>query len=244
VHHFKQSGELIKTIGTGTAGDEPGELHNPWGIAVSRLGGSIYIGEHGNDCNRFNRISEFNQSDGAFVRVLDTPGLGFPDGICLSPDETTLAVAQSSDRIILFSVDGSKARRVIRSAGSGDGQFARAMNVHFTADGEQLVVSDCGSRAQCRLQRAKLQVFGLSDGSFVRKIDVGAQPHSVAVDAVGNIIVTTEKHVKVFSSEGTLLHDRLGGLVIVNAAFGGLAIDPVTGRIAVGDAGAGIVHLL
>jgi hypothetical protein len=29
VHHFKQSGEVIKTIGTGTAGDGPGELNNP-----------------------------------------------------------------------------------------------------------------------------------------------------------------------------------------------------------------------
>ena len=50
--------------------------------------------------------------------------------------------------------------------------------------------------------------------------------------------------MKVFSPEGTLLHDRLGGLGIAYAALGGLAIDQVTGRIAVGDAGAGIVHLL
>jgi hypothetical protein len=41
--------------------------------------------------------------------------------------------------------------------------------------------------------------------------------------------------VKVFSPEGTLLHDRLGGLKMGAAAFGGLAIDPASGRIAVGD---------
>ena len=29
LHHFKQSGELIKTIGTGTAGDKPGKLRQP-----------------------------------------------------------------------------------------------------------------------------------------------------------------------------------------------------------------------
>ena len=58
------------------------------------------------------------------------------------------------------------------------------------------------------------------------------------------IIADSPTHVKVFSPEGTLLHDRLGGLVICDAALGGLAIDPVTGRIAVGDADAGIVHLL
>jgi sugar lactone lactonase YvrE len=66
----------------------------------------------------------------------------------------------------------------------------------------------------------------------------------VAVDAAGNIIAATKKHVKVFSPEGTLLHDRLGGLEMNEAAFGGLAIDPSSGRIAVGDMGAGKVNLL
>jgi hypothetical protein len=50
--------------------------------------------------------------------------------------------------------------------------------------------------------------------------------------------------VKVFSPEGTLLHDRLGGLDVGGAAAGGLAIDPASGRIAVGDREVGKVHLL
>jgi hypothetical protein len=64
------------------------------------------------------------------------------------------------------------------------------------------------------------------------------------VDAVGNIIAATPNHVKVFSPEGTLLHDRLGGLKMGLAAFGGLAIDPASGKLAVGDMGVGKVHLL
>jgi hypothetical protein len=64
------------------------------------------------------------------------------------------------------------------------------------------------------------------------------------VDAVGNIIAATPKHVKVFSLEGTLLHDRLGGLEMGEASEGGLAIDPASGRIAVGDSALGKVHLL
>ena len=147
-----------------------------------------------------------------------------------------MAVARGDGKIKLFSVDGGKTPRRIGSWGSGDGQFSSALDVRFTADGEQLVVADRDNIC--------VQIFDLSDGSFVRKINVGAKPHAVAVDADGNIIVTTDNHVKVFSSEGTLLHDRLGGLVIGKAAGGGLDIDPVTGRIAVGDAGAGIVHLL
>ena len=62
VHHFKQSGELIKTIGTGTAGGGPGQLGAPIGVTVSRLSNTVLVSERDND-----RISEFNQSDGAFV---------------------------------------------------------------------------------------------------------------------------------------------------------------------------------
>jgi DNA-binding beta-propeller fold protein YncE len=160
-HHFKQSGELIKTIGTSTEVGEPGESRLPTGVAVSRLSRSIFIGEWGNG-----RISEFNQSDGAFVRVLDTPGLNCPCGMCLSPDETTLAVACCDhDCIMLFRVDGSEAPRTIggEEGGGDDGQFNGPNDVRFTPDGQQLVVADNGN---CRVQVLSL------DGSFVRKIEL------------------------------------------------------------------------
>ena len=39
------------------------------------------------------------------------------------------------------------------------------------------------------------------DGSFVRKMALGDLARAVAVDAVGNIIAATVKHVKVFSPD-------------------------------------------
>jgi DNA-binding beta-propeller fold protein YncE len=201
---------------------------------VSRLGSSIFIAEYRND-----RISEFNQADGAFVRVLDTPGLEYPRGMCLSPDETTLAVAcgMLSNCIKVIRVDDSKAPGTIGGVeGAGDGQFNWPVDVRYTPDGQQLVVAD--------FRNERVQMLDL-DGSFVSKMPLGARAYAVAVDAVGNIIAATKKHMKVFSPEGTLLHDRLGGLEIVGeAAGGGLAIDPASGRIAVGDMEVGKVHLL
>ena len=57
--------------------------------------------------------------------MLDTPGLVAPYGICLSPDETTLAVAcANSNCIKLVSIAGSVALRTIGGEeGSGDGQL-------------------------------------------------------------------------------------------------------------------------
>jgi DNA-binding beta-propeller fold protein YncE len=137
---------------------------------------------------------------------------------------------------MLFRVDGSEAPRTIGGKeGDDDGQFNNPLDVRFTPDGQQLVVADWNNH--------RVQVLAL-DGSFVRKIELGDHAVAVAVDAAGNIIAATKKHVKVFSPEGTLLHDRLGGLEMDEAAVGGLAIDPSSGRIAVGDDGEGKVHLL
>ena len=80
---------------------------------------------------------------------------------------------------------------------------------------------------------SRVQCLAL-DGSCVRKIPLGAHCRAVAIDAAGNIIAAT----------GTLLHDRLGGVEMECAACGGLAIDPLSGLIAVGDRDVGKVHLM
>merc|ERR1711865_271917 len=108
-------------------------------------------------------------------------------------------------------------------------------DVRFMPDGQHLVVADDHNN--------RIQLLAL-DGSFVKQFGTDTSPRAVAVDAAGNIIATTKKHMKVFSSEGTLLHDRLGGLEIGKAAEGGVAIDPLTGRIAVGDMVSGRIYLL
>jgi DNA-binding beta-propeller fold protein YncE len=196
-------------------------------VAVSRLrGGSVFVGE-----NFTYRIREFNQSDGSLVRLVCTKGgLSGPRRMCLSPDETVLAVASTDNHCVkVIRVDGSEAPRTIGGRkGAEDGQFNCPVDVHFTPDGTRLVVADFFNKC--------VQVLGL-DGSFVRKIPLGANARAVAVDAVGNIMAATKRRVKVFSPDGTLLHDRLGrGLgEFGSAAFGGLAIDPASGRVAITD---------
>jgi DNA-binding beta-propeller fold protein YncE len=229
VQHLKHGGEIIKTIGTGTQGNGPGQLNHPFGIALSRLGNGVFIGQ----AFKF-RICEFSQSDGSLVRVLDTKGKGLsaPCCMCLSPDETSLAVASSEGHCIrIICVDGSEAPKTIGGKrGSKDGQLNCPADVQFTPNGKQLVVADFHNR--------RVQVLGL-DGSFVRKMLLDAKPRAVSVDAVGNIIVATQKSLKLFSSEGMLLHNRLSGREFDDAAFGDLAIDPASGRVVVTEIDAG-----
>ena len=63
--------------------------------------------------------------------------------------------------------------------------------------------------------------------------------------ATSSLPQLTSTTVKVFSPEGTLLHDRLGGDEMGDAVvWGGLAIDPSSGRIVVGGGETGTVNLL
>merc|ERR1711871_342700 len=111
IHHFSQSGELLKTIGEGISGTEPGELNLPGGIAVSRkAGGSIFVGQFHHLAPR---ISEFNQIDGDYRRTIACSGtfpgedsitavgaISDPRGMCLSPDEAMLAVACHTEHCV------------------------------------------------------------------------------------------------------------------------------------------------
>jgi DNA-binding beta-propeller fold protein YncE len=171
--------------------------------------------------------------------MLDTPGVQLPSNMSLSPDETTLAIRDHSGAghcIKVVRMDGSEAPRTVAGVqGTADGQFYLPFDVYFTPDGQQLVVADH--------LNSRVQVLGL-DGSFVRKMPLGGKACCVAVDAAGNIIAGTPKHVKVFSPEGTLLHDRLGGIEMGGFHVVGLAVDPDNNMIAVGDMMTGKVHLL
>ena len=218
VHNFKLSGELIKTIGTGTAGDGPGELRDLVGIAASRLSSSVFVGEHGN-----NRISEFNQNDGEFLKVLDTPGLSKPYGIRLSPDETSLAVACSYSDCIrapirigkrlpkTIPINSKGEQWAFPARGRGGGEFYFPVDICFTPDGQDLVVADYNNH--------RVQVVDATDGTFVREIPLRDEVFAIAVDSCGNIVVAT-KHVQVFSPEGKLLHKRLGRVELKRSKYG------------------------
>jgi hypothetical protein len=204
---------------------------------VARLSSRLFVGfwpaPHGTGPSDRDSyfISEFDQSDGTFVRRLCAPGLQTPCfGFCLSPDETTLAVACGGAHCILvFRIDSNaasagEAPRMIPDEPDPDGQFNFPVGVQFSPVGQTLLVADRDS--DC------VQLISL-DGTFVRNVPLGGSARAVAVDSLGNIVAATDRHVKVFSPHGTLLHDRLGGVEMDDAPPGGLAVDLTSGRIVV-----------
>ena len=219
------TGEAVSIIG-GVEGREPGEFTFPSGVAVMHKGDSFFVLDSDS-----NRICQHNLRGGRFKRTLpEVPGLPWREAnlssICVSPDETMLAVSDHANhRVVLLRLDGSQPALSLGRQGEGDGEFQRPMDVRFTPDGLRVVVADTFNK--------RIQVMTLDD-KFVFKIDCGEPVRAVAVDGDGNILAATVDHVKVFSSEGVLMQDKLGGLEMENRLGNcGLAIDPGSGRIAV-----------
>ena len=212
------TGEAVSIIG-GVEGREPGEFTFPSGVAVMHKGDSFFVVDSDS-----NRICQHSLFDGTFERTVARAWN--LSSICVSPDETMLAVSDHArHRVVLLRLDGSQPALSLGRQGEGDGEFQRPMDVRFTPDGLRVVVADTFNK--------RIQVMTLDD-KFVFKIDCGEPVRAVAVDGDGNILAATVDHVKVFSPEGVLLQDKLGGLEMKNQHGNcGLAIDLSSGRVAV-----------
>jgi hypothetical protein len=82
------------------------------------------------------------------------------------------------------------------------------------------------------------------DGVVVRKLDLGGYARGFALDGDGNIIAAINKHVKVFTIEGVLLADKVGGQEVGMPAYAGVAFDSSSDRIAVANRSDGKINLI
>lgn len=81
------TGAFLRHIGVGIAGTNPGEISNPWGLALSLRGVDsqggdylLYVSE-----NKNNRVQCFNARTGAHVRFLGVGELKRPRGLKMYP---------------------------------------------------------------------------------------------------------------------------------------------------------------
>jgi DNA-binding beta-propeller fold protein YncE len=105
-------------------------------------------------------IISFNLKDHSLYKRFKTR-LGKPQGICLSPNGSSLYVAEWGEhRVVEVDIDKDKIIRSAGSEGQGNGQLNYPFGVCLSADGEYVLVSEyCNHR---------ISVFKTSDMSFVR----------------------------------------------------------------------------
>jgi tripartite motif-containing protein 71 len=216
----------------GTYGPGPGQLINPWGIAVDAAG-YVYVADQGND-----RVCKFTAA-GQFVLSWGLHGAGpgqfnNPSGIAVDPLGRILVGDLLNDRIEVFSSEGTFLN-AFGSSGHGAGQLTRPYDVAVSPSG-MVYVANHGNH--------RVEEYD-ANGTFLDTLgsaDLGV-PTGVGVDAVGNVYVSDEDSfndfVAKFDAAGNLLLTVGGPGYLVPGFFSGPAgidIDPA-GNIYVADHG-------
>jgi DNA-binding beta-propeller fold protein YncE len=163
-----------------------------------------------------------------------------PVGLCLSPDESQLAVTDKRNScVVVLALDGSGAYNTVGSLGTGDGQLSIPVSVAFTPDGNNIVVADAG---KMRLQVLAVHGPGRPAPRHpLTSLRLADPAKAVCVDGLGNILLATASDfskgkVQVFNGvDGSKMLDRVGGVQLDDCSPSGLALDRQSGTLAVVD---------
>ena len=161
---FGEKGTFVKQIGVD-------HVFNPWGVTV--INKRVYVADTGN-----NRISIFTL-EGQLIRTIGSAGSGpggfdLPSAVDISPDGDMYVTDYYHHCVQVFSPDGVFQREF------GKGQLKYPFDILITADGHVLV-ADAGNN--------RVVIFNTT-GQVIHNFRVGFEPHGLAIDHNGDLLVT------------------------------------------------------
>jgi DNA-binding beta-propeller fold protein YncE len=208
----KYSAAALKSQAFGTKGSLPGQLLNPWGVAISKSTGKIYVSEYGN-----HRISVFD-SNFNFITSFGTQGtdkglFNFPKGIFLDSNEKLYVADTGNHRIQVFDTTQNNALfTVLGSEGTDVGQlylptsvFVQS-NVIYVCDNSRVTSFDLA-------HQNKASIIGLPGTTY-------QQPSSLTVTSNGHYLIldrVTSKIMELDSQQNSL--SSFGGPSTVRGQF-------------------------
>jgi DNA-binding beta-propeller fold protein YncE len=159
------------------------DIHiRPRNLCVSEVDQRLYVTDD------YKGIISFNLNDHSLHKRFKT-NLDSPRGICLSPNGSSLYVAEwGNQRVVEVDIDKDIIIRSLGSEGQGNAQLDCPFDVCLSADREYVLVSE--------LRNHRISVFKTYDLSFVKHIgskgnqaDQLNSPHGLYCDENGTIFV-------------------------------------------------------
>jgi sugar lactone lactonase YvrE len=192
----------VSTFGPAPGGG-PGEFRNPYGVAVDRASGAVYVADTGND-----RVQRF---DGTTWTAVAGTTFNAPRGVWVDASRRLLVADTGNDRVLRLSGTTWSA------VGTG---LSRPEAV--SGFGTSLYVADTGNSRVVKLDAATgaLQRTVAAAGTGAGQV---REPEGVTVDGYGNVLVsdTGNDRVQRFDASGPLV-DSWGG----NGTAAGQLIKP------------------
>ncbi len=185
-------GKLLKTIGSGE-GDAPGQLQNPYDVAVDPSGRVFVADDLNHRVVRFNTLPNYTYKArwGAYGQV---PGrLAFPRGIATDASGLIYVANTGNDRIDVFDNSGTLLRSMGKS-GRVAGQFDEPTGVAVDASGVTLVTDNVNGRVQLLDAAGKVMTVW---GSPNPGPTILRDPVATAFDGAGNAYVLDKRRSKV-----------------------------------------------
>jgi DNA-binding beta-propeller fold protein YncE len=193
---------------------------------VATDGSAVYV------ANSYNNAIEIFNTNGAYQGELDpltTPAAGFnqPSGVAVDPGSGDVYVANTNNNVIdRFDSSGT----FIAEFGTGDLAAPTQLAVDSAHD---VYVLDSGNA----------RVVKYSGGSLASTVD-SSTPTAVAVDSSTDHVFVADvggsgNQIAEYASDGTPVATFGSGRI---TAAGGIAVNAATGRVYVGDTGAGAVE--
>ena len=183
---FNKTGTFILKFGSNGSGD--GQFAGPRGVAIDHRNKNIIVADAGN-----NRIQVFSET-GTFIRTFGSFGVGngdlkLPTGVATDIGGNIYVADTGNNRIQVFSETGTFIR-AFGSTGSGNGQLNSPTGIAMDATGKIIVIDYNNSR---------VQIFN-NDGTHVTGLSGNGlnQPGYIAVNALGNIILTNSNSNSMF----------------------------------------------
>ena len=200
IQSFAPDGSLLASWGTFGAvdqGGQPGQLNEPWGVAVN-ANGEVYVADTWNHrVQHFDSAGKLLGTWGAFGNGTDLLNLWGPRDVAIDSTGLVYVSDTGNKRISVFDAQGAPLRQ-IGAAGALDGELDEPVGIAISPAGE-LYVADAWNR--------RIQVFGL-DGVFRRKWDVSgwygqslfAKPY-LTVDANENVYFSDPEGFRIFVTD-------------------------------------------